>query len=210
MGGGMGGYNNMDDRILPNPMSRGGGGSGDMPYRGSNSSGGGSSSGSNYMQNQPMNSSAWSNHNRGNLDMPNLQALGINPGGQNGPSNQPNNMNNPLGVGLNLNTLPMNPAIVAAALSQWGVIGNLQNQGQDPTNKTFGNSNSGGPNNSSSSQQNTPQNGGFLSWMNQNGGNNPSGNSNSGAGDGPQGGNQPWSRQSNGPPSQGESKSNFL
>ncbi|XP_055385555.1 TAR DNA-binding protein 43 [Condylostylus longicornis] len=203
----MSGYNNMDDRILPNSMNRGGsGGNSDMSYRGSNSGSG--SGGGNYMQNPPLNNSAWSNHNRGNLDMPNLQALGINPGGQN-PSNQPNNMNNPLGVGLNLNTLPMNPAIVAAALSQWGVIGNLQNQNQDPASKTFGNNSSGGPNNSNNSQ-NTPQNGGFLSWMNQNGNNNSSGSSNTGAGDGPQGNNQPWSRQSNGPPSQNESKPNFL
>lgn len=28
--------------------------------------------------------------NRGNLDMPNLQSLGINPNGQNGPPNQGN------------------------------------------------------------------------------------------------------------------------
>lgn len=33
------------------------------------------------------------------------------------------------GVSLNLNALPMNPAIVAAALNQWGLMGNLQNQG---------------------------------------------------------------------------------
>ncbi len=29
------------------------------------------------------------------------------------------------GVGLNLNALPVNPAIVAAALNQWGLMGNL-------------------------------------------------------------------------------------
>lgn len=33
------------------------------------------------------------------------------------------------GVSLNLNALPMNPAIVAAALNQWSLMGNLQNQG---------------------------------------------------------------------------------
>lgn len=33
-----------------------------------------------------------------------------------------------LGVGLNLNALPMNPAIVAAALNQWGsAMGGLLN-----------------------------------------------------------------------------------
>lgn len=91
---------------------------------------------------------AWGNINsRNNIDMPNLQALGLNPSNQN-PSNQ--NMNNPLGkcifdnfrlmitndhmhsfpgVSLNLNALPMNPAIVAAALNQWSLMGNLQNQG---------------------------------------------------------------------------------
>lgn len=30
------------------------------------------------------------NQNRGNIDMPNLQSLGINPNGQNGPPNQGN------------------------------------------------------------------------------------------------------------------------
>lgn len=62
--------------------------------RGNNS---GSGNGGNYM---PMHNNhggnAWS-QNRNNMDMPNLQALGINPQGQN-PSNQgQNNMNNPLG-----------------------------------------------------------------------------------------------------------------
>lgn len=69
--------------------------------------------------------------NRGHLDMPNLQALGINSQGSSS-SNQGQNMNNPLGVGLNLNSLPMNPALVAAALNQWSLLGNqLQNQNQD-------------------------------------------------------------------------------
>lgn len=51
-----------------------------------------------YMPNPPpMHNNGWNNHqNRNNLDMPNLQALGINPQGQN-PSNQGQNMNNPLG-----------------------------------------------------------------------------------------------------------------
>lgn len=35
-----------------------------------------------------------------------------------------------MGLGLNLGALPMNPALVAAALNQagWGLINNLQNQ----------------------------------------------------------------------------------
>jgi RNA recognition motif-containing protein len=73
--------------------SRGGSGNG-------NNSGGGPNG--NFMPNN--NSNAWgsnsggggSNSNRNNLDMPNLQALGINP--PNNPGNQGgNNMNNPLG-----------------------------------------------------------------------------------------------------------------
>lgn len=50
-----------------------------------------------YMPNPPMqHNNGWNNQNRNNLDMPNLQALGINPQGQN-PSNQGQNMSNPLG-----------------------------------------------------------------------------------------------------------------
>lgn len=30
-----------------------------------------------------------------------------------------------------MNPLPINPAIVAAALNQWSLIGNMQNQNQD-------------------------------------------------------------------------------
>lgn len=53
----------------------------------------------------------------------------------------------------------MNPALVAAALNQWGLIGNLQqNQNQE---QGFGGS--GGQNN----QPNGSQQGGFLSWMSQ-------------------------------------------
>lgn len=148
----------------------------------------------NYMPNPPMPpNNSWNSQNRGNLDMPNLQALGINPQGQN-PSNQGQNMNNPLGVGLNLNTLPMNPAIVAAALNQWSLIGNLQNQNQD---QNFGAS--GGPNSQPGTSQ---QGGGFLSWMSQGGG-----------GEGQQGSNQPWSRQPSGataPQGPDTNKPNFL
>uniref|UniRef100_A0A1A9V630 TAR DNA-binding protein 43 n=1 Tax=Glossina austeni TaxID=7395 RepID=A0A1A9V630_GLOAU len=86
------------------------------------------------------NGGGWNNHQNRNLDMPNLQTLGINSQGP--KSTAPGqNMNNSLGVGLNLNSLPMNPAIVAAALNQWSLLGNqLQNQTQD-------------------------QGGNFLSWM---------------------------------------------
>lgn len=52
------------------------------------------------MQNQqmhPNNGNVWNNQNgRGNLDLPNLQSLGINSQAQN-PSNQGQNMNNSVG-----------------------------------------------------------------------------------------------------------------
>ncbi|SPP73150.1 TAR DNA-binding protein 43 isoform X1 [Drosophila guanche] len=108
--------------------------------------------------NQPHNGNVGSGGwmNRGPLDMPNLQALGINSQGSSS-SNQGQNMNNPLGVGLNLNSLPINPALVAAALNQWSLVGNqLQNQNQDQ------------------------QGGNFLSWMAQNGGHNANNNVNYG------------------------------
>ncbi|KAK9870450.1 hypothetical protein WA026_008013 [Henosepilachna vigintioctopunctata] len=141
-------------------------------------------------QNGGPNQGNWGNQSggpRGNLDMPNLQALGIN--GQGQGSNSQNC--NPLGLGLNLGALPMNPAIVAAALNQagWGLIGNhLQNQ-EPNFNQGFGN----GPNNSSGGNQGgnqgpNNQNPGFLNWMNQG----PGGQNQ----DGPQ-----WSRNSNQPPS---------
>lgn len=68
--------------------------------------------------------------------------LGITGQGQQG-NNQGNC--NPLGMGLNaLGALPMNPALVAAALNQagWGLIGNLQNQPEPNFNQGFNN----GPN----------------------------------------------------------------
>lgn len=40
----------------------------------------------------PMHHSNNWNQNRGNIDMPNLQSLGINPNGQNGPPNQGGNV----------------------------------------------------------------------------------------------------------------------
>ncbi|XP_031622793.1 uncharacterized protein LOC116340444 [Contarinia nasturtii] len=73
----------------------------------------------------PMHHSNNWNQSRGNIDMPNLQSLGINPNGQNGPPNQ----------GMNMNPVAISPAIVAA-LNQWGLatIGNM-NQNQNPDQK---------------------------------------------------------------------------
>lgn len=64
--------------------------------------------------------------------------------GQGGQNNNQGGCN-PLGLGLNLGALPMNPALVAAALNQasWGLIGNLQNQPEPNFNQGFSN----GPNN---------------------------------------------------------------
>jgi hypothetical protein len=57
---------------------------------------------------------------RASMEMPNIQALGLSnsQGGQ-------GSGNNPLGMGMNMGALPMNPALVAAALN-WNLIGNLQ------------------------------------------------------------------------------------
>lgn len=81
----------------------------------------------NYMMGQQnpassSNSSNFSNSQSRPLDMPNLQTLGINPQGPNPPQN--------LGMGLNLNSLPMNTAILAAALNQFGLLGNQLNPEQ--------------------------------------------------------------------------------
>lgn len=88
----------------------GGGGSSHYSQRGSGGSNGNSSNqnqmnhqdngmynqgrGGYNMQNPPMHHNSNWNQNRGNLDMPNLQSLGINPQGQNGPPNQGYNKNN--------------------------------------------------------------------------------------------------------------------
>lgn len=116
-------------------MNNGGGGGnipGAMQHRGPRSGSAGSDiyppPRGNYMPNPMSNSNnGWnSQNNRNNLDMPNLQALGIGPGG----NNQNSNMNGPLG--LNLNQIPLNPAIVAAALNQWMSphLGNMNNPDQ--------------------------------------------------------------------------------
>lgn len=113
---------------------------------------------------------------RGNIDIPNLQALGIT--GQTTGATGAQNMSNPLGMGtLNLGALPMNPALVAAALNQagWGLIGNLQgSSGQGPTGEgpQFGqgtgpagfNPPPGGQGGGQPNQGQAPG-GGFLSWM---------------------------------------------
>ncbi|CAH1164775.1 unnamed protein product [Phaedon cochleariae] len=158
---------------------RGGGGGGPHgPSRGGGSGGGpgGPDGGPPGMYNQRYNGTGpnqggWGNQGgpRGNIDMPNLQALGITGQGQQG-NNQANC--NPLGLGLNaLGALPMNPALVAAALNQagWGLIGNLQTQPEQNFNQGFGN----GPNNANQNSQNGSGRGnnpGFLNWMSQGGG----------------------------------------
>ncbi|XP_060532632.1 TAR DNA-binding protein 43-like [Cylas formicarius] len=121
------------------------------------------------------NQGSWGNQGgpRGNIDMPNLQALGITGQGQ---QNSNQGGYNPLGLGLNLGALPMNPALVAAALNQagWGLIGNLQNQSEPNFNQGFRN----GPNNNSNGNNpggvNSQGGGsgapGFLNWMSQGGG----------------------------------------
>ncbi|KAK9754063.1 Transactive response DNA-binding protein N-terminal domain [Popillia japonica] len=116
----------------------------------------------------------WPNQaHRGNLDMPNLQALGITGQAQQG-NTQPNC--NPLGLGLNLGALPMNPALVAAALNQagWGLIGNLQNQPEPNFNQGFSNpqNTSSGNNNPNPNSQGGGGGGstqGFMNWINQGG-----------------------------------------
>ncbi|CAH1102200.1 unnamed protein product [Psylliodes chrysocephalus] len=171
----------------PKSDTRGGGYRGDRGGNGPPSRGGGSGPGGpdgSGMYNQRYNGAgpnqgSWGNQGgpRGNIDMPNLQALGITGQGQQG-NNQGNC--NPLGMGLNaLGALPMNPALVAAALNQagWGLIGNLQNQPEPNFNQGFNN----GPNPPNQNNQNNGGRGGnnpgFLSWMNQGGGNqnNPDG-----------------------------------
>ncbi|KAJ8950753.1 hypothetical protein NQ318_011246 [Aromia moschata] len=159
------GYGNRDMR---------GGGGGHGPSRGGGP--GGPDGPGMYQQryNGPgPNQGNWGNQGgpRGNIDMPNLQALGITGQGQQGSNQQ---SCNPLGLGLNLGALPMNPALVAAALNQagWGLIGNLQNQPEPNFNQ--GGFNSGPNNSNAASNQNGGGQGGnnpgFLNWMSQGGG----------------------------------------
>lgn len=62
---------------------------------------------------------------RGSIEMPNIQALGLSSGPGGGQS-----ASNPM-AGLNLGALPMNPALVAAALNQagWSLMSGLQGGG---------------------------------------------------------------------------------
>ncbi|RZF31953.1 hypothetical protein LSTR_LSTR012423 [Laodelphax striatellus] len=175
--GGMGQRQGMgrDQKNFGGQYGPGGGTAGGHMYHPQQHQGGGNMGGGHGGWSQPPG-------NRGNLDMPNLQALGITgqgagAGGQGGGQN----MASPMGMGtLNLSALPMNPALVAAALNQagWGLIGNLQGAqagggggGQGADAPQFANS---GPAFGGAPQQGGgPQGaagGGFLSWMNQGGG----------------------------------------
>lgn len=62
----------------------------EMYNQGSSSSTGSGRNNYNNMSSGPMHHNSNWNQNRGNIDMPNLQSLGINPNGQNGPPNQGN------------------------------------------------------------------------------------------------------------------------
>ncbi|XP_023019444.1 TAR DNA-binding protein 43 [Leptinotarsa decemlineata] len=102
---------------------------------------------------------------RGNIDMPNMQALGIT-----GQGPQGNNQNNPLGVGLN--ALGVGPALVAA-LNQagWGLISNLQNQPEPNFNQGYGNgpgNKQGGQGGGSAANQRMT-NTGYSNWTGQGG-----------------------------------------
>ncbi|XP_060533624.1 TAR DNA-binding protein 43-like [Cylas formicarius] len=117
----------------------------------------------------------WGNQggSRGSLEMPNLQTLGIS--GQGQPNNNQGSCN-PMGLGLNLGGLPVNPALVAAALNQasWGLINNLQNQSEPNFNQNFSNGPPGNNNgNGGLGNRGNPNGGGsgqgpgFLNWMPQ-------------------------------------------
>lgn len=186
--GGFGSQKNMSGNMRDKNMSG--------PYGGANH---GNLTSLNY-HNSP--NPAWaqggnmSNQGPRNLDMPNLQTLGIT-GQNNGPQQNigPGN----LGMGaLNLGALPMNHALVAAALNQagWGgLISGMQNQQglqndnfPGPSNLSYP-PNQGGGAGGSGPPPNAP--GGFLSWMNQGGG-----GGNDGSGGNSQNQNQgSWSRQ---------------
>ena len=89
---------------------------------------------------------------RGSIEMPNIQALGLSSGG--GTSGTEGFLeklkiiqnifcstgNNPM-AGLNIGALPMNPALVAAAINQaagWSLMGNLQSGANAPTGAEHG------------------------------------------------------------------------
>lgn len=141
-----------------------------------------------YQQHQPTgnmgNHGDWNQSappNRGNIDMPNLQALGIT-GQPTGTQTGGQNMRNTLGLGtLNLGALPMSHALVAAALNQggWGVMGNLvgtqgNSGGEGCAPPQFSNTGGpgfgGGPPQQGGASQGPPVGSSFLNWMNQSGG----------------------------------------
>lgn len=104
------------------------------------------------------------NHPRGSLDMPNLQSLGINPGGstqqqqQQTVSGTQQQQPNSLNVGLNLNSWPaMSPAMVAAALSHWSIIGQQHSHQQNTATIQQQPTQSDNSENQSSSN--------FMSWV---------------------------------------------
>lgn len=104
---------------------------------------------------------------RGSLEMPNIAGLGLSGNHQAGQQSG----SNPMGMGLNLGAMPMNPALVAAALNQagWGLIGNLQGSsaagsGTDhgfPTPTSFGTQ--GNVATTQAAQGNTPS-GNLTGW----------------------------------------------
>lgn len=160
--GGFGSQKNMSGNLRDKNMSG--------PYGGANH---GNLTSLNY-HNSP--NPAWaqggnlSNQGPRNIDLPNLQALGIT-GQNNGP---PQNLGSGMSA-LNLGTLPNNPLVVAA-LNQagWNLISNMQNQ-QGPQNDNFSGPsnlsyppNQGGGGGGSGPSPNPHC--GFLSWMNQGGG----------------------------------------
>ncbi|KAG5889548.1 hypothetical protein JTB14_024956 [Gonioctena quinquepunctata] len=152
------------------PRGERGGGYGNQMHGGGGGQGGPDGSGMyNQRYNGPgPNQGAWGNQGgRGNIDMPNMQGLG--------QGHQGNNQGNPLSMGLNaLGALPMNPALVAAALNQagWGLISNLQNQPDPSFNQGYNNGPSNNKQTSQGGGSGDPRaaNPGFSTWMNQGGG----------------------------------------
>ncbi|ODM98169.1 TAR DNA-binding protein 43 [Orchesella cincta] len=149
-------------------------GSHQYPYRGVPPRDGGKMAGG-YGQHYGQGGAGWSAvgggvGGRGGLDMPNLQTLGL--GGGAGGTGQGQGLNNPMGLGaLNLG-MPVNPAIVAAALNQagWGLVGNIQggqqgSEGPQSFNHPsgFGHANAPTPQ-GATSQQPGPESSGFMAW----------------------------------------------
>lgn len=175
MGVGPRGPGSRDQKNMGNPF---GGGTSSHPYHHHGGPGAGTMNAGSGSWNQAGSGS------RGNLEMPNLQTLGIT--GQAAPATgtSAQNLSNPLGMGtLNLGALPMNPALVAAALNQasWGLINNLQGS-QAPTSaadagpQAFGTptpatgfgGTAGGPQPNAGAPAGAGQaSGGFLNWMSQ-------------------------------------------